>query len=46
MIEIVILMSCYSGNAAELLIKYKLANHVIYVLKSTKISDKGASCFS
>ena len=32
MIELVILMSCHSGNAAKLLIDYKIANHVIYVL--------------
>ena len=32
MIELVILMSCHSGHAAKLLIDYKLANHVIYVL--------------
>jgi hypothetical protein len=46
MIELVILMSCHSGHAAELLIKYKLANHVVYILKNTEILNDGASRFS
>ena len=46
MIELVILMSCYSEHGAKLLIDFKLANHVIYVFKAAKISNDEVSIFS
>ena len=42
MVELVILMSCHSEPAAKLLIDYKLANHVVYVLVEAEILNNEA----